>query len=261
MRAKLLLVILALATAAYGDTWNKLYRVSGEPSLYLKAGDGHVRVTSSDAPEITVRVITDGYRIADDEVTIDESQAGSSVRVTVRVPRRLQFCIGYCHHRIDIDVTVPRRANLELHTDDGNISVTRVGGTLRCHTGDGHMQLHGLEGSLVASSGDGNISADGRFEQLDLSSGDGRIVAEAGRGSRVASSWRLRSGDGNITLRLPEGFAADLDATTGDGTVDVDFPITVDGRVRESRVRGRLNGGGGLLNLHTGDGRIRVGRL
>jgi hypothetical protein len=264
MRTKLLLPVfaLALATAAHADTWNKHYAVSGEPGLYLKAGDGHVRVVSSDSPEIVVRVTTDGYRLSADEVTVEESQMGNNVRVVVRVPRRLRVCIGFCgEKRIQIDVTVPRRSNLDLRTDDGNISVSHIAGDFQLHTGDGNMELHNLEGSLLASSGDGHINADGRFDRLDLSSGDGRIEAEAERGSRIGSTWRLHSGDGSITLRLPEDFSAELDATTGDGSVDIDFPITSEGRMRESRVHGRLNGGGGLLNLHTGDGSIRIARL
>ena len=263
MRPKLLLVsALLLSVAAHADVWNKHYAVNGEPNLYVKAGDGHVRVTSTDSKEITVRVSTEGYRIAADEVTITESQDGSNVRVVVRVPRGARFCIGYCVRRLEIDVVVPRHSNLDLRTDDGNISVAHVVGDFRLHTGDGHMELHNLDGSLVASSGDGHISADGRFDRLDLSSGDGRIEAEAERGSTVASPWRLNSGDGSVTLRLPEDFSAELEATTGDGRVDVDFPINMErGRIRESRIRGRLNGGGGLITVHTGDGSIRILRL
>lgn len=263
MRLKLLLLaVLACGTAARADIWSKHYAVAGgDARLYLKAGDGNVRVTSSDTPEIVVRVVTEGYRLSQEEVQVEEIQSGSEVRINVRVPHRVRFCIGYCYRRIDIDVTVPRRVNLEVRTDDGHIAVNHVAGELRLHTGDGNMELHALDGTLLASSGDGHITADGRFDNLDLSSGDGRIEAEALRGSRIAGTWRLRSGDGSILLRLPEDFGAELEATTGDGAVNVDFPITTTGRIRESRIRGRLNGGGGFLDLHTGDGSIRVARL
>src|SRR4051812_1206357 len=40
MRTKLLVILLALAAAAHADTWNKRYAVTGEPRLYVKAGDG-----------------------------------------------------------------------------------------------------------------------------------------------------------------------------------------------------------------------------
>ena len=266
MRTKLLVVLLTvllltLAAAAHADTWNKRYTVSGVPSLYVKAGDGNLRVSSSDAAEITVRVTTEGYKLGPNDVTIEESQSGNDVRVEVRVPHWDSFCIGYCHRRIDLDISVPRHATLDLNTSDGKIEVTRVAGNLHLRTSDGHMELHDLDGSLVASSGDGHIDADGRFDGLDVSSGDGHIEVEARRGSRIASTWRMRSGDGSVTLRLAEDIGADLDATTGDGHVTVDFPITTEGRMRQSRIRGKLNGGGGAVELHTGDGSIHVARL
>ena len=263
MRAKLLLLvtITALAIAAHADTWNKRYSVSGVPSLYMKTGDGNVRVTSTDASEITVRVTTDGYRLASDDVTIEESQSGASVRIEVRVPHGNHWCIGYCHRSIELEVSVPRKSNLDLNTSDGNIDVERVAGDLRFHTSDGKMGLHDLDGSLVATSGDGHIEADGRFDRLDLHSGDGHIDADARTGSRIASSWSLRSGDGSVSLRVPADLGADLDATTGDGSVTVDMPITVEsGRMGRNRVHGRINGGGGLLEMHTGDGSIHVSR-
>lgn len=265
MRAKLLLVsVLAVAftALAHADSWSKRYAVASVPNVYLKTGDGNIQVTTTDSPEVTVHVSTDGYRIAADDITIQESQSGQNVSVELRMPHSGRFCIGFCYRRIDVEVRVPRHSNLDLNTTDGNIEASGVTGDFHLHTGDGHMELSGLDGSLIASSGDGHINADGRFDRLELHTGDGRIEAEVRRGSRVSSPWRLRSGDGAIRLRLPDEFGAELEATTGDGSIDIDFPITTEGsRHRESRVAGKMNGGGGLLELHTGDGSIRVSRL
>jgi DUF4097 and DUF4098 domain-containing protein YvlB len=74
----------------------------------------------------------------------------------------------------------------------------------------------------------------------------------------LAAGWRLESGDGTVTLEVPENLAADLDLHTGDGHIDLDMPITTQGKIRENEVRGKLNGGGNLLVIHTGDGSIRL---
>ena len=61
--------------------------------------------------------------------------------------------------------------------------------------------------------------------------GDGNIDAEYQR-QRFARNpgWMLRTGDGNMHLRLPGNFAADISgAHTGDGSVRVDFPMTTSG--------------------------------
>jgi hypothetical protein len=75
----------------------------------------------------------------------------------------------------------------------------------------------------------------------------------------MKSSWSFRSGDGGIRLRLPRDLAANLDAYTGDGHIDVDIPITMAaGRFRGNNMRGTINGGGPLLSVRTGDGSVRI---
>jgi len=77
----------------------------------------------------------------------------------------------------------------------------------------------------------------------------------------MAGDWALRSGDGSVTLRLPEAFAADLEIHTSDGHIDLGFPITVTGRMGSHEIKGKINGGGGLLSMRTGDGSIHVQKL
>jgi hypothetical protein len=61
-----------------------------------------------------------------------------------------------------------------------------------------------------------------------------------------------------VTLEIPENLAADVDLHTGDGHIDLDIPVTTTGKIRQNEVRGKLNGGGNLLVIHTGDGSIRL---
>ena len=64
--------------------------------------------------------------------------------------------------------------------------------------------------------------------------------------------------DGAVTLEVPQNLAADVDLHTGDGHIDLDLPVTTEGKIRENEIRGKLNGGGNLLMIHTGDGSIRL---
>jgi len=117
-----------------------------------------------------------------------------------------------------------------------------------------------VEGELHVRTGDGRIGVRGRLESLNLHTGDGSITAEVMPGSKVASSWRVETGDGSVTLRLPSDVAADLDAHTGDGSLTVDLPLNETQREKHS-VKGRLNGGGPLITIRSGDGSVRVGRI
>jgi hypothetical protein len=99
----------------------------------------------------------------------------------------------------------------------------------------------------------------GRLDSLTLRSGDGSIDADLLPGSKIASSWRVESGDGGVIVRLPRDFAADLDLHTGDGSISVDFPLTTTAGGRSDHdLRARLNAGGAPFFIRTGDGSIRL---
>ena len=58
--------------------------------------------------------------------------------------------------------------------------------------------------------------------------------------------------------KLPPDLAADVDLHTGDGHIDLDMPVTTEGKIRTNEIHGKLNGGGSLLTIHTGDGSIHL---
>ena len=93
---------------------------------------------------------------------------------------------------------------------------------------------------------------------LDLKTGDGRLDIRAAAGSTIADEWTMRTGDGNVNLELPENMAADLYLHTGDGHIDVNVPMTTEGRIKQNDVHGKMNGGGKLMTIHTGDGSISI---
>jgi DUF4097 and DUF4098 domain-containing protein YvlB len=132
---------------------------------------------------------------------------------------------------------------------------------MQLRSGDGSQELDGVDGKLHATAGDGHIRASGRFDELELKTGDGHVEARANTGSTLTTSWKLESGDGAVTLEVPENLAADVELHTGDGHIDLDMPITTSGKIRENEVHGKLNGGGNLLEIHTGDGSIRLGKI
>jgi DUF4097 and DUF4098 domain-containing protein YvlB len=252
------------AVPARADDWSKTYTLTGKPDLRVETSDADIHVSTWDQNTIEAKVTTTRYKIGEDGIRIEEHQAGDVVEIGVHYPRSHGISINWGNsvsHRVDINIHMPREGRVDLHTDDGKIEIGNFKGEMLLRSGDGSQDIDGVDGKLRASTGDGRIRANGRFDALDLKTGDGRVDARAAAGSALATGWKLESGDGTVTLEVPENLAADLDLHTGDGHIDLDMPVTTEGKIRENEIRGRLNGGGNLLLIHTGDGSIRLRKI
>jgi hypothetical protein len=246
------------ALPARADDWSKTYNLTGKPDLRVETSDANIHVFTWDQNTIEAKVTTTRYKIGDDGIRIEEHQTGDVVEIAVRYPHPHGVTIEWGQHRVDIDIHMPREGRVDLRTGDGKIELGHFKGEMQLRSGDGSQELDGVDGKLRAMAGDGHIRANGRFDELDLKTGDGHVDARAMSGSVLATGWRLESGDGSVTLEVPENLAADVDLHTGDGHIDLDMQITTEGKIREGEVRGKLNGGGNLLVIHTGDGSIRL---
>ena len=222
--------VCSLATLpARADDWSKTYTLTGKPDLRVETSDANIRVSTWDQSTIEAKVTTTRYKIDDDGIRIDEHQSGDTVEINVRYPHHGVVINwgNYGSHRVEIDIHIPREGRVDLHTGDGKIELANFKGEMQLRSGDGSQEIESVD-------------------------------AHAAGGSAIASSWRLESGDGTVTLEVPENLAADVDMHTGDGHIDLDMPITTTGKIRENEVRGKINGGGNLLVIHTGDGSIRL---
>ena len=251
-------LITLFAISVRADEWSHSYPVTGKPQLVVDAKDGDVEVYVGSSQQLEARVITHGWKI-NDELQVTGTQSGNHIEL--KLHHSGKGCFGFCFQSIKIEVRVPRESDLDIHSGDGNIRVDRVRGNLKLATGDGDIRIQDAEGSLQAETHNGNLNVAGRFDFVSVHTGDGNIEAEVNSSSSPQPGWTLRSGDGNVRLRLPAGFAADLDAYSGDGSVKLDFPITASGSNHENSTRGKINGGGIPIELRTGDGDIHVEKI
>jgi DUF4097 and DUF4098 domain-containing protein YvlB len=251
------LFLTTIALPARAEEWSKTYNISGRPDLQVETSDANIRVDTWNQKTIEATVISTRYKIGEGGLQIEEHQNGDTVEIAVRYPHHgITFDIG--NHRVDINIHMPREGKVNLHTGDGKIDVSDFKGEMSLRSGDGSQTIRTVDGKLRASTGDGHITADGRFDELDLKTGDGHVDVRAGAGSTLAAEWRLETGDGNVTLEIPGDLAADVSLHTGDGHIDLDLPVMTEGKLKQNEIHGKLNGGGKLMMIHTGDGSIRL---
>ena len=113
-------------------------------------------------------------------------------------------------------------------------------GDIDLHTGSGNITARGIQGSFRGEAGSGDITAEGT----------------------QTGSWDIRTGSGNVHVRVPSNAGYDADISTSSGNIDVGAAIemTVQGRVGEShkQIHGKARGGGPLLRVRTGSGDIHI---
>jgi len=251
------LFITMIAFPAGAEQWSKTYNISGRPDLRVETSDANIRVDTWNQKTIEATVISTRYKIGEAGLQIEEHQNGDTVEIVVRYPHHgITFDIG--NHRVDINIHMPREGKIDLHTGDGKIDVSNFKGEMYLRSGDGSQTIQAVDGKLHANTGDGHITAEGRFDELDLKTGDGHVEVRAGAGSTLADEWRVETGDGNVTLEVPGDLAADVSLHTGDGHIDLDMPVMTEGKLKQNEIRGKLNGGGKLMTIHTGDGSIHL---
>jgi DUF4097 and DUF4098 domain-containing protein YvlB len=107
-------------------------------------------------------------------------------------------------------------------------------------TGSGNITVNGISGGFHAEAGSGDIHGNGSPKNM----------------------WNVRTGSGNVSLRVPSDAAFDVDISSSSGNVTLGHPVatTVQGRIQESRksVVGKVRGGGPVVSVHTGSGNISV---
>ena len=136
-RYRIACVLLAAALPAAADDWEKSYDAGQDAELRVESGDANIRITGTDSGGIEARVTTKGWRIADDEVRIIETQTGNRVSIEVRLPRGRWGWSGGINRSVNIEISAPSTCSVYARTGDGNIDIEDITGGARASTGDG----------------------------------------------------------------------------------------------------------------------------
>jgi hypothetical protein len=250
--------------------------------LHLYSFDGAIEVRSWDRPEVLVQVEKRGQdKDVVSKIEILSEQKDGKILVEARYSGRTGFVSFGVYHSPSarLVASVPRNINLVLRTSDGSVLVERVKGRTEIRTGDGSIRATETSGELTAETGDGSIQIDdvnGRVEArtgdgsirltgtpnvLRARSGDGSISLRIRSGATMVEDWMIATGDGSVSVELPDGFNAEIEAEpSSDGRVRNDLTLfDASGGTREARtLKGRLGEGGKRLTLRTSDGTIRL---
>jgi hypothetical protein len=214
--------------------------VPANGTLSVDAGqNGSIAVTGENRRNVQVRAVVHAWAADDAEAERVASAVNVRSDGVLRAdgPERG----GRIGWSVSFEVVAPREIDLALETRNGSIAVTEVRGELELEAQNGSISLDGVAGNVHGRTTNGGI--------------DATLVGDTWEGAGLD----LRTTNGGARLRVPEDYSARLETSTVHGGVDVDFPVTVQGRIgREFSTT--LGDGGPLVRVATTNGGVRISR-
>jgi len=215
--------------------------IGGANPLDINAGqNGGIRIHGWDRGDVLVRARIVGYADSD----ADARRVVSGVRIDTAggsVSANGPDGTRDSHWSVTFDVQVPRTALLTLTTRNGGIGIDDFRGTAKFRAENGGVTLRDVSGDIRGGTTNGGVTVDLSGDHWD------------GPGLDVETR------NGGIRLNLPENYSADLETSTTNGRLNVDFPMTVQGSIGRSLAT-TLGAGGAKLRAITTNGGVSIRR-
>jgi DUF4097 and DUF4098 domain-containing protein YvlB len=155
--------------------------------------------------------------------------------------------------------------HVDMNTLSGDITADKLAGTVSANTVSGDITLHDVNAMVTAGSVSGSITL-GRVtsKSVDASTTSGDVTFDgaidpAGRYTLIAHS-------GDVSLTIPASASAQLTVSTWTGSIDSDFPITLQpgehdiGLGTSKRFTFTIGGGDARINAETFSGDVQIRR-
>ncbi|HET8781667.1 MAG TPA: hypothetical protein VFM63_04595 [Pyrinomonadaceae bacterium] len=145
------------------------------------------------------------------------------------------------HWDVSYEVFVPRRADLSLEAHNGGISISEVNGKIDFSALNGGVVLKRVGGAVRGSTTNGGLVIELSGDRWD------------------GETLDVRTTNGGVVMSIPENYSAKLETGTVNGSIDVDFPVTVQGKINKQLAL-NLGSGGATVKAVTTNGGVRVKR-
>jgi DUF4097 and DUF4098 domain-containing protein YvlB len=225
-------------------------RVTSGQTLEIKGINGDVRAVASLTGDAEVTAVKSARRSNPADVRIEVVPHAGGVTICAVYPSpdsEPNRCEPGATSRsrtqnndttVRFDVQVPAGVNFIGHTVNGSVEAESLNGDAEGYTVNGSVKLS-TTGLAIAKTVNGSINA--TMGRADWTNGA-----------------KFSTVNGGITLHVPSYLSAELNASTLNGEIETDFPITVTGEVSRRRLRGTIGSGGQELNLSTVNGSIKL---
>ena len=247
--------VLAAHTPAGQQDFHWTGRLAQGQRVEVKGVNGAIHAELSDGDEVEIRgVRREGRRGRAEDIRIERIMHDGGVTVCAVYPSSPRGPANRC--------TAGSEWNTNTQNQDARVEfVVRVprGVHFLGATVNGDVDAQGMPADATVSTVNGSVtvSAAGTVEASTV---NGAVDATMGR-ANPGRNLSFASVNGDITLRVPAAFRANVRASLLNGSIESDFPLTMHRqRYVGRRAEGEINGGGRSLRLQTVNGDIEIRR-
>jgi len=279
----------AHAQRNYGEALDTVVTLDRQATIDLSLMSGSVDIVGGSGSQARIRATTDRGDIQFDagpgrlQLSVDPSHGGQGdARFELTVPTGTRIIVNSLSAPISIrgvkgevdanavsaGITVTDAARkVKAESVSGNVIVSQVAGDVRASSVSGRVDVTDVSGDLETETVSGRISMIGvKSRFVRAGSVSGRITY-AGT-FEPDGTYEFKSHSGGVRLSLPADVGAVVRVETFSGSVDSDFPVTLqpntDGRSSNRKIEFKIGNGrsrivaesfSGNIILQRGDGR------
>lgn len=158
-------------------------------------------------------------------------------------------------------VRAPKSANLDLHANNGPLSIYDLDAKLTAHALNGPISLRGFSGEADISAENGPIDLDGNSGKLRLHTQNGPISVDLKGDSWKGSGLEADAQNGPVSLRLPKNYQSSvLLESNGNSPMSCHASVCDDARKTWDEDHRRIEFGSApaVIHLSTVNGPISV---
>ena len=230
------------------DHFSWKQKLAPEQVIEIRGVSGDIRAEGYNGNEVQVTADKSGRDADEVRIVVVPSEQG--VTICALYPSRDRDRENTCEPggghmntrdtraRVDFRVKVPQNIRFIGSTVNGSVEATGLGRWAKVGSVNGSLRVE-TAAWAEASTVNGSINA--RFGRADW---PGRL--------------HLSTVNGRIELEIAGELNADVDTSSVNGSVETDFPITIQGRMRRGSLRGTIGKGGRELELNTVNGDMEI---
>jgi DUF4097 and DUF4098 domain-containing protein YvlB len=248
--AAALVAALALPALAAQEEFHWAGKVAQGDAVEVKGINGGITATGSSAGQVEVTAVKRGRKSDPASVKVEIVEHAGGVTICAVYPSvdgRENTCAPGSGGRlsakdndvnVEFQVKVPAGVRFVGRTVNGGISASGLTADAEATTVNGGVEIE-AGGTARATTVNGGISA-----RLGRADWDGLL--------------KLTTVNGGIDVAVPSGLNTEVKASTVNGDIQTDFPVTMTGRISKRHIQGTIGSGGRQLEMATVNGSIEL---